>query len=214
MVSRMNKLPYEEAKSLIKEADVLLFRAGPLTKNPIGWFISTYTRSVYSHVGLAHWEDGELYCVEFREFIGSRKYPVDKYIKDRFNTIDVFRPVKSCLSPKMINGKMGYVGHLFSQKVAEDIITTAEALIGKKYGWWNIWQMMKTYMPLIRLRSNRNLVKYDDVPDPKRFVCSTLVSYAYRINYIDPVPFLCDSMVTPGDLARSSLFSYLFSIKS
>ena len=101
---------YKNAKPLIKEADVLLFKAGKLFKNPVGWTIGAYTRSPYSHTGLAHWENGELYCLEFREFEGSRMYPMDKYIQEGAN-IDIFRSVKSFVIPKMENDQLTYEGY-------------------------------------------------------------------------------------------------------
>jgi len=208
----MISIPYSQGKQLIKEADVLLFRA---TKFPgVGWWIGKYTRSTYSHTGLAHWENDQLYCVEFREFIGSRKYPMDDYINEVDGRgIDVFRSLDTVIAPCLIPSdppKLCHKEYNFTADVAECITNTALKLIGKKYSYWTIWQMFKTYVPFIRLRTK--VVKNGEL-DPTKFVCSTLVTYAYRTNFIDPVPFLSDGYTSPGDLGRSGLFSYLFTIK-
>jgi len=205
------ELSYEKGKNLIREADVLLFRAGDFPG--VGWWIGKYTRSSYSHAGLAHWEDDTLYCVEFREFVGSRKYPMDKYIEEK-NTIDVFRSLETIIAPCVIPGeppKLCYKEYNFTADKAECVINAAMNLIGTKYSYWTIWQMLKTYIPIVRLRTK--IVKNGEA-DPKKFVCSTLVTYAYRKCFVDPIPFLSDEYTAPGDLARSGLFSYLFTINS
>ena len=207
-------IPYEKAKGLIKEADVLLFRAAKFPG--VGWWIGSYTRSDYSHAGIAHWENGELYVVEFREFKGSRKHLLDEYIKEG-KQIDVFRPVETVIYPLIQQDTfddtyyLTYTEQRFTADIAQAIISTALELLGKDYSYWTIWQMFKTYIPFVRL--GRKVIKNGE-PTPKSFVCSTLVTYAYRKHYIDPVPFLSDGYTSPGDLARSGLFSRIFSIKS
>jgi hypothetical protein len=209
----MITIPYATAKGLIKEADVLLFKA---SKFPgVGWWIGKYTQSPYSHAGLAHWEDGKLYCLEFREFKGSRMYPMDNYIQGR--QVDVFRAAETVIRPAIkvddYDGKtyLAYEDFHFTDDIADSITATAKQLIGKKYSYWTIWQMFKTYIPFVRL--GRKVIKNGE-PETKKFVCSTLVTYAYRVNYIDPVPFLSDGYTSPGDLARSGLFSMLFSVNN
>ena len=87
-------------------------------------------------------------------------------------------------------------------------IDTMLDLTGLPYGWKNFWKLGKHYLPFCRLAEQN--VKDDDPTDV--FVCSTAVAYAYRKAYVDPVPYLADSAVTPADLARSSLFQYQFTI--
>lgn len=205
------KIKYNKAKNIIKDGDVLLFRHGKFPS--VGWWIGKYTKSPYSHVGLAHWENDKLYCVEFREFIGSRQYEMDKYI-DEGAEIDVFRCVETVILPKILSEndkiELGYDVYEFDADVALKVIDTAKKFIGQKYSWWTIWQLSKTYMPIIRFRSN---VTKNGKVKKESFVCSTLVNYAFRINFIDPIPFLSDSYTTPGDLARSPLFRKLFEIE-
>ena len=82
-------------------------------------------------------------------------------------------------------------------------------LTGLPYGWKNIWKLVKHYLPFYRL-APQNI---KDNNATKIFVCSTAAAYAYRTSYIDPVPYLADSAVTPSDLARSSLFEYQFTLQ-
>jgi hypothetical protein len=201
---------YQERKHLIQNADILLFKSGRFPN--FGWWISRYTNSSYSHAALAYWEDDELYCLEFREFEGSRQYPIVEYLKQGCQ-IDVFRPFSYIEYPIAHETPDGIIveNHTlnFDIIVRQNIINTAKELMHKPYSWWTIWQVSKNYIPLLRLRKTRS--KNGNV-DVKQFVCSTLVAYSYRINYIDPVPFLPDEHTTPGDLSRSAAFFKLFEI--
>ena len=205
-------IPYSHAKGLIKEADVLLFKAGKFPG--VGWWIGKYTSSPYSHAALAHWEDEQLHAVEFREFQGSRKYPLDKYVEEG-KGIDVFRPADTVIYPYIeeIKGeyRAAYKELRFDADVARAITQTALELMGRDYSYWTIWQMFKTYIPFVRLGRK---VEKNGQTETHNFVCSTLITYAYRKHYLDPVPFLSDQYTSPGDLARSGLFSQLFSINS
>jgi len=211
-------LSLPESKNLINNADVLLFRAQDSIKT-VGWWIGKYTSSIYSHAAIASWINEELHAVEFREFIGGRIHPMNQYIEEKnHSTIDVFRPVDTIMYPyiETIDGKV-QIAHkekVFNADIALKITNTAEDLVTKigDYSWWTIWQMCKAYIPFVRL--GRKVRKNGEEPDPKEFVCSTLITYVYRKHFIDPIPFLPDNMTSPGDLARSALFSYIFSIKS
>ena len=206
---------YSKCRKLINNADVLLFSHGGIFD--VGWWVSRYTNSLYSHVGLAEWFYDRLMCIEFREFHGSRAYPVSEYLKEG-KTIDVFRAAPNVEVPyldftdiqEIIIGSNKYQ---LTDEVIRQILDTSHSLLGRHYSWWTIWQLAKTSIPFIRLR--QRCQKYDDKePDAKKFVCSTLVSYAYRKHYLDPTPYLPDSYTTPGDIARSSLFVKLFRIIS
>lgn len=207
------KLNYAYCRSLINDADVLLFQPSGI----IGSLISRYTNSPYSHAALAYWNAGRLYALEFREFKGSRQYLLSSYIEEG-DKIDVFRPVKRFDMPYLTKDEsfnkpcVLYKQMDFTPSVAHSITKTALDLIGIKYSWWNIVKMAGTYIPFIRLH---RFHKTDDhYFKTHSFVCSTLVTFSYRKNFIDPVPFLADRYTTPGDLARSAMFYKLFEILS
>ena len=193
----MNIIPYSEALPLIQEADILLFRG----KGIISWLIKRYGSGVHSHVGIAHWDNENLQCVEFREFKGGRSVSLKTQVDNSPFGIDVFRAAK----------RVDYQNesYVLDDIKKSKITTTMLKLTGLPYGWKNIWKLFKHYLPFCRL-APQNI---KDNNATKIFVCSTAAAYAYRTSYIDPVPYLADSAVTPSDLARSSLFQYQFTIQ-
>lgn len=210
------KLEYSKYKHLIHNADVLLFHFFPKCTN-VGYWIAKYTNSPYSHAGLADWHDGEVQCLEFREFKGSREYPIPKYLEEGAR-IDVFRATPVVEIPYIDfgdpeNPKTDVLRYTFTDDIAKKILDTAHSLLGRDYSWWTIWQLSKTFIPFVRLGQDPQFTQHKNgPPDEQQFVCSTLVSYSYRLHYADPVTFLSDSYTTPGDLARSELFVKLFEI--
>lgn len=205
-------LPYRRYKHLIKDADLLLFKHGGFPC--FGWWIGKYTNSDYSHAAIAAWNDVEVDCLEFREFRGSRAYPLAQYIKEGC-TIDVFRPITVFEHPviEYTHNKdyyLTYDTHIFNSKKAEAIVNTAKELIGMEYDWHTIFKMARTYVPFLRFKQNHKTD--DEWHDTHSFVCSTLVTYCYRKHYEDPIPLLADRFTSPGDLARSRLFFKLFTI--
>ena len=193
----MNIIPYSEALPLVQEADILLFRG----KGIISWLIKRYGSGVHSHVGIAHWDNGNLQCVEFREFKGGRSVSLKTQVDNSPFGIDVFRAAK----------RVDYENdsYIFDDSVKSKITTIMLKLTGLPYGWKNMWKLVKHYLPFYRL-APQNI---KDNNATKIFVCSTAAAYAYRTSYIDPVPYLADSAVTPSDLARSSLFEYQFTLQ-
>lgn len=203
MTNKTIILPYSEAKPLIKEADVLLFRAGPFPS--IGWCIVKYTRGIHSHVALAHHDEDEIYCVEQREFKGGRSVILDSQVKLMPNTIDVYRPISKMVIPSLDGDKELEL----TPEIAKRITKTARGLTGSEYGWKNIWEIFKGYAPGLRMFYRD---KNGDETVSHAYVCSTLVTYSYRIHYFDPCPNLNDKRTTPADIAQSSLFNYMFTI--
>ena len=193
----MNIIPYSEALPLIQEADILLFRG----KGIISWLIKRYGSGVHSHVGIAHWDNGNLQCVEFREFKGGRSVSLKTQVDNNPFGIDVFRAAKRI--------DYEHDSHILSDSVKSNITTTMLKFTGLPYGWKNIWKLAKHYVPFFRLEPQN----IKDNNATKIFVCSTAAAYAYRTSYVDPIPYLADSAVTPSDLARSSLFEYQFTLQ-
>ena len=208
------KLEYSKYRHLINSADVLLFYNRRIFS--LGWLVRLYTHSPYSHVALAHWETPDnLRCLEFKEFIGSRESMTIPDYLDRGYRIDVFRASPSVSIPYIdfadsVNPTVEKIEIEFDRTVATKIIATAHNLLGRRYSWWTVWQLAKTLIPFVRLRQRQ--FEKNKEPDVTEFICSTLITYAYRLNYVDPVSFLSDSYTTPGDLARSELFVKLFEI--
>jgi hypothetical protein len=190
-------MSYSKALPLIQEADILLFRG----KGIMSWLIQRYGSGVHSHVGIAHWDNENLQCVEFREFKGGRSVSLKRQVNSNPFGIDVFRAAK----------RVDYENdsYVLDELTKSKITTAMLKLTGLPYGWTNIWKLVKHYLPFCRLA--RQNIKDNNAT--KIFVCSTAAAYAYRMSYIDPVPYLADSAVTPSDLARSSLFEYQFTLQ-
>jgi len=196
-----------QAKELIEEGDVLLFRA-PSSPKSIGWWIIKYTGGLHSHVGLAHWDDNELYIIEQREFKGGRSVLLESQLKGQ--TIDVYRPKPQVMNHEMVDFKINWHTTTLTDEIRSNITRTALFLTGTSYGWKSIWEIFKGYAPFFRLitRSKNG----DDVV-AEAYVCSTVITYSYRMNYEDPCPNLSDKRTSPADIAQSTLFEYIFTLK-
>jgi hypothetical protein len=184
--------------NMLHEGDVLLFR------NPgfpsLGWGICKYTRGIHSHVGIASKVDGDWMIIEQREFRGGREVRLDSQVNKK--GIDVYRICSYITTPDDMS-------HSFTKEVARRVCRTARSLTGIRYGWKNIWTIFKAYAPFIRLIQDNK--SKDDVTDA--FVCSTVVSYAYRKNFIDLCPNLDDTRTSPADIARCGLLRYVCTLK-
>lgn len=202
------KVSYHKAESLIKEADILLYRRPNFPK--LGFFVALYGGTIYSHVGLAHWCHKQLNCIEFKEFIGSRNISIKSQI-DAGYEIDIYRANSSIDIYKVQCNpitNLDVINRKFTPFIARLITNYAEKLVGQPYGWTNIWKIARTFIPGIRIFINK------DTFDKKNriWVCSTLVTDAYKKFYVDLCPLISDEYSQPSDIARSSVLNYLFTV--
>lgn len=201
-------LPYSEGLHLIQDADILLFRHPSFPA--VGWWIAKYGETPYSHVGIANWNKNRLCCAEFREFIGSRNDYLINQLYCKNQLIDVYRVSKVCTVPYYNDGRVSFKTHKFDYFTAKKIVEEAKTLIGKPYNWKTIFRIAKTYIPFVRLFTDktrdRNL---NELP----MVCSTLINNLYKKHFKDLVPFIADEYTAPGDIARSSDINYLFTLR-
>ena len=201
----MNPIKYDQAKELIKEGDILLFRGS----GTIGFLIKRYTGGLHSHVALAHKDGDVLECVEFREFMGGRSVSLKSQVDNSPLNIDVFRPVKSISYEEMdAEGNTKLIEKNYTEETASAMTEDIIRWTGQPYGWSNIWKMFLRFIPGARLFQQN--INDDEVAKAK--VCSTAVTVALRRNFMDPVPYLADDRVSPADLARSPILQYLFTI--
>ena len=201
----MNPIKYDQAKELIKEGDILLFRGS----GAIGFLIKRYTGGLHSHVALAHKDGDVLECVEFREFMGGRSVSLKSQVDNSPLNIDVFRPVKSISYEEMdAEGNTKLIEKNYTEETASAMTEDIIRWTGQPYGWSNIWKMFLRFIPGARLFQQN--INDDEVAKAK--VCSTAVTVALRRNFMDPVPYLADDRVSPADLARSPILQYLFTI--
>ena len=192
-------VPYITARECIYSADVLLFRS----KRNVS-LIAKAGRSDYNHAGLAAWWCSEkgtmgfkpepafsrLICLDTVAFRGGGHTFLSDLVEESPGCIDVYQPTIDVDIPAIVEKMM-------------------ETTSGR-YGWWGLLKVSTLHLPVFRLFAKPNL---DDESDGSLPFCSDAVSRAYRLGGgIDLVPNLADKCTEPGDLARSALLSYKFTL--
>lgn len=204
-------LPYEKAERYIRNADVLLFRGS-------GWIskgIQVFTTSEYSHAGMAGWveEDSDypmLMCYEVREFWGGRISPLRYQAEQSGGYIDVYRPSRrhvewnwhSCdcwAYPMLVHLEPELALHVM-RKFANP----------GEYGYGAVLQSAMLHLPFIRWIYKQPADDLLERKNPPH--CAQAVAFALRRAFTDVVRNTPDCFATPGDLARSPLLHYLFTI--
>lgn len=215
----MNKtiLPIEEARLLIRESDVLLFKGN-------GFFsklIQKAGEGSYSHVALASWYNGSrdsslLEVVEFREGKGGRTVNLTSAYKSHLEggLIDVYRvnkPIyKTYYNP--LTKKVEKVAVDFN---AKGITRCMRNLTGLPYGWKRIWWIAKNKLAGLRWFMNIEEIDNDSsaIDLSKIYpVCSTAVAACFSKYGYDLTKNRADEYTEPNDIARSAILSYLFTL--
>ncbi|MBN2022489.1 MAG: hypothetical protein JW809_06805 [Pirellulales bacterium] len=182
-------LPYAKARGRIAEGDLLLFRRRGL--------IAAAGRGVHSHAAKAAWWEGDLFCLEIREWVGGRAVTLSSQV-DRFPArIDVFQ----------VNPQNRW--RHYDRAAASRFM---RRLAGCQYGWVNLAAAALVHLPWIRLwiRAATNDETYNRRPP----FCSQAVAMAERVGGgVDPVPHLADRLTEPADLARSPFYRYRFTLE-
>ncbi len=208
----MISIPYQEARLLLKEGDVLLFRG----QGMISKFVKVAGEGKYSHVaivslykdnGNSMWE-----CVEFREGKGGRTVGLEEQVKQNPGIIDVFRPADSMIKNKY-SADTNIVSEIKVQLYAKGVTTVMRKMTGLPYGWRRIWFVLKHKMPFLRFLYNVDSVVDDSTQELVYPVCSTAVAYAFNKMGYDLIPHRADQWTEPSDLARSASLSYLFTLQ-
>ncbi len=207
----MINVKYDDVEHLIKEGYVLLFRG----KSILGRLIERLGVSPYSHVGVASWSNGTrdpvLEMLEYREFSGSRAIALKNAVNDHPGEIDVFIPASRVERTSYDNDHkiIRVETHLFNGK---RITSAFRRYTGLRYSYERILFMLWFHIPFLRLFTGKRV--FDDrlQNDPILPVCSTSVAHFFSKHYTDLVKFKSDEYVEPGDLARSPLLSYLFTL--
>jgi hypothetical protein len=181
------KIPYDQARPMIHDADVLLFRGDKWYQRIIG----IAGRSHYCHVGLAAWWHGRVHVLQQTGF-GDHKPLLSELLRTTCKEIDVYEPVG-----------ISETQRLFAVKEMIEIV-------GQRYGWRNLLNVAMLHVPIVRgfVMANTNDAARPSFPPS----CSAATTQALRRNWKDPVPNLADSHTEPADLARSGLLKYKFTL--
>lgn len=209
-MKELTYLPYDKARPLIQEGDVLLFRG----QKWYSFFIKKITQSLYSHAALASWHNGDggmLEIIEFHLFSGGATKNLDRIAKNKPGIIDIYRP-----SPQRYDltydHERGVVTKV-SDYDGKAVTNTMRALTSLPYSLLKIGLLARGYIFGLRLLNNVWKMSDDTVQSSVTHVCSTSVAYSMNVNGYDLVKNRADLLTEPGDLAKSSLLNYLFTIE-
>jgi len=205
-------IPYQIAKPLIEEGDVLLSRGITYSS----WLLRKAGKSPYTHVGVASWPYGDksqgvLECVEFREWKGGRSINLERAVIDDPGRIDVYRPVT--YSSEWVFDSAKNESILIRKEVnLRGVTNTMRLLSGLPYGWRRIWWLSQHHMVGFRLGIDVEKLRCDTVGDIVYPVCSTAIAYAFNSNGYDLIMNRSDEWTEPSDIALSPRLSYLFTL--
>lgn len=215
----MINVKYEEARGLIEEGDILLFRGEGIP----AWFIKKAGEGKYTHVGLASWHRENLEIVEFREgnplsllFGGNagqgRTLNLSSQVKKYSGLIDVYRP-SSYHQIYEYNIHTKDVESTIKQFDGYAVTDELRDMTGIPYGWKTIFNFLKYNAFGLRLIFNsRGKFLDDDYVSQDFPVCSTAIAICFNKHYTDLIPNRSDVATEPSDIARSSLLSYVFTL--
>lgn len=193
MVTASNRImqSFAESKADLWNGDLLLFRGRGL----IARWIGTYGRGSYSHAAMVGWWHDHPMCMELREFHGGQAVTLSSQVAKYPETIDVYRP-----------------NVLHRQR--EGAMAEMRRKCGSAYSYSGIWAAALLHLPFVRLwkqvdTSDEPGLEAAGLPE----FCSQAVASAYQVGGgFDAVPNLHNRLTEPNDLARSSRFTYLFTL--
>jgi hypothetical protein len=179
---------FAEAAESIRDADLLLYRRRSL--------ISIGGRGLHSHAAKAAWWDGELFCIEVREWCGGRAVTLLSQVQRMPGRIDVFEVNPDGRWPEY--DRAGAVCFM-------------RRWCGCTYGYLGVVRAALLHLPMVRLVARADL---DDRSTRARLpFCSHACAMADRLGgHVDPVLHLADNFTEPADLARSPFYRYRFTL--
>ena len=179
---------YADVRREIRDADVLLFR-------PRDWYtraIAVAGRSQYVHAAMAGWWNNRLMCVEMTSG-GGRAQLLSNLVERWPGACDVFAVIAK--PPRFARCRA---------------LKAMIAITGKPYGKINLCRAALLHLPIFRFLVPPDTDDAETTTWPP--FCSQAVSLAMRAGGIDPVPQLADRLTEPGDLARSAILDYHYTL--
>lgn len=180
-----NSVPLAEAAPLIRDGDLLLWRRRG--------FIAIAGRGRHSHAAKSAWWDGDLFCLEMREFAGGRAVTLASQVRRAPGRIDVYETNPEDRWPEYDRAA---ATRAMRRKAGED------------YSYAGIVRAALLHLPLVRIFARpcfRDDRPANDLPE----FCSQACASADRVGGgVDPVPNLGDRLTEPADLARSPFYRY------
>jgi len=207
-------LPYDDARPYIMDADVLLYDGRSLLAKSI----KAIGRNAYSHAALAGWSNGDdptskysrLFAYEMKLAGGggthlsahAEKWPgmIDVYrVSDLHTTYD-WDPTS-----KQQTGQPSVLDRRLAVALMKDFCRPGE------YGYAHLLMSALLHAPVLRFFMSQPTD--DQLEDRSRPpVCSEALAYVLRKAFTDVVINTPDHYTEPGDLARSPLLHYMFTL--
>lgn len=174
----------------IQPGDVLLHRRG---RSIFSAVIAAVGRSRYSHAGIVDRVDDVLLELDVTFFAGATAGKLRTKVARWPGTIDVYRPIASV-----------------ERWQRQSAVRRMWRLTSRRYGWFALLAAALLRVPVLRLLVRPS---WSDERPTWLPYCSMAVSRAYRTAGVDLVPQLADRYTEPGDLARSALLQYQFTLE-
>ncbi len=189
-IDKLHFRPYRIVRDLVANGDLLLFRRRSL--------ISIAGRGEHSHVAKAARWDGDLFCLEVREWYGGRAVTLSSQVSRHPGRIDVFA---------------ANAGERWEDYHRDGALLIMRRLAGCDYGYRNVLAASLLHLPIARLFAKP--ITDDGSQTALPPFCSEAIAHAERTGGgVDPVPHLADRLTEPADLARSPFYQYKFTLIS
>lgn len=202
---------YLEAKPLLEDGDILLFRGTGFISN----LIKIAGAGQYSHVAIAskvndHWE-----AVEFREWYGGRSINLKNYIESSEKSktkIDVYRS-DPFYTTVIFNEKTNDFDYLKKKFVPKDVTTCMREYTGLPYSYRRIWLILKIKLFKWKILTNSDILT-KNLPTKEIIfpVCSTILSHCFSKNGYPLLNNKSDEYIEPSHISLSSRLNYLFTL--
>ena len=188
LINETRYVPLAHARHRIADGDLLLFRRRGL--------ISIVGRGTHSHAAKAAWWDGDLFCLEVREWHGGRAVTLESQVEKFPGRIDFYRTNPANRWPEYDRTRATHM---------------MRRLAGCDYGYTAVLAAAMLHLPFIRMAIRA--APEDDATLRRPPFCSQACAMTDRIaGGVDPVPHLADRLTEPADLARSPFYEYAFTL--
>ena len=168
---------YEEVRPQIKNGDVIMYEGKSMVPKLVSWF----TRSPYSHAGIAVWWNERLMVME-ATMRGVMVMPLSRSILRHKGKAEWF---------------------ISKQEISDEdrlrMVIFAQEELGKSFARW------KAVLFGLKILLNRNLSKKDQLRMENKLFCSQYVAQIYNSIGLDLKKNREDRFMSPGDIARSPL---------
>lgn len=168
---------YEEVRPQIKNGDVIMYEGKSMVPKLVSWF----TRSPYSHAGIAVWWNERLMVME-AAMRGVMVMPLSRNIFRHKGKVEWFTSKQEISDEDRLR-----------------MVIFAQEELGKSFARW------KAVLFGLKVLLNRNLSKKDQLRMENKLFCSQYVAQIYNSIGLDLKKNREDRFMSPGDIARSPL---------